>query len=105
MTSAQAVRLASRLVVLYLLFWVIADLVNLPRELLAVYVALRFPGLSATGTFYVRGQIIVLASIILEIALWSALALWFYGAGPRIQRFFGLADTVESQVGGGRPMI
>jgi hypothetical protein len=97
MTSLQAVRLASRLAVLYLLFWVMSDLISLPREILGVYVALKYPGLSTTGTFYVRGQLLTLASNVLEIGMWSALALWFYQCGPRIQRFFAIEDTVDSE--------
>jgi hypothetical protein len=96
MTQSQAIRLVCRAIVVYLLFWTVSDLTALPREFLAVFEAWSFPGLSARGTFYLREQILFLAASVLRIGIWLALALWFYQGGPRIQRWFGTGENVES---------
>jgi hypothetical protein len=98
MTYEQAVRLASRLVVLYLLCWVLGDLTALPREVFAVYEAWNFPGLSGGGT-YLREQILLLSSNVLRIAIWLALALWFYQCGPRVRGWFGVCGSPELEEG------
>jgi hypothetical protein len=95
MTQTQAIRLVCRAIVVYLLFWTISDLIALPHELLAVEEAWNYPGLSTRGTFYLRDQILFLAGNVLRIAIWLALALWFYQGGPRIQRWFGVEVNVE----------
>jgi hypothetical protein len=89
MTQAQAIRLVCRAVVLYLLFWVITDVIALPREILSVHHAWMNAFAVTSGSYYLREQILYLASNVLLLSLWSVLALWFYQAGPRIQRWFG----------------
>ena len=91
----QAILLASRLFAAFLLFWVVEDTIELPRQLFAVmhyyhesylakislFQALRFSYLFSDYMMYLLANI-------LRIALWLLAAGWFYRCGPRIQRFF-----------------
>ncbi|HEV2619326.1 MAG TPA: hypothetical protein VGU23_05245 [Acidobacteriaceae bacterium] len=93
------VRVASRLCVAYLLFWVIADFTVIPREFLSVVHYVQEggnAGLSALSIFktsyLARYYILSLAENVLRIALWLLAAGWFYRCGPRIASFFASAD-------------
>lgn len=91
----QATLLASRVFAAFLLFWVVEDVTELPREIFSLlhYLhqstqtgvslaeALRSSYLLGDYTMYLLGNI-------LRIALWFLAAGWFYRCGPRIQRFF-----------------
>jgi len=96
MTQSQAIRLVCRAIVLYLLFWIISDITWLPREILAVEHAWVSAPALKSGGYYLREQILYLAANVLHIALWSVLAISFYQGGPRIERWFGAGDHVES---------
>jgi hypothetical protein len=89
MTPTQAVKIVCRAIVLYLLFWIITDITALPREILALHHAWVNAFAVASGSYYLREQILYLAANVLLMSLWSVLALWFYQGGPRIQRWFG----------------
>ena len=95
MTREQFVLTASRLFAAYLLFWVVADVIELPREIMDVVHGLSLGsvmGLSmlsaAKASFAMRVYILYLAANILRIALWLLAAGWFYRCGPRIRGFF-----------------
>ena len=91
----QAILLASRVFAAFLLFWVVDDISELPRELFSlmhyihgstqmgmnVIQALRSSYLVSEYMMYLLGNI-------LRIALWLLAAGWFYRCGPRIRNFF-----------------
>ena len=91
--------IASRTFAAFLLFWVVEDITELPREIfsllhyfhqsmqggLSLAEALRSSYLFGDYTMYLLGNM-------LRIALWFLAAGWFYRCGPRIQRFF-VAET------------
>jgi hypothetical protein len=95
LTREQAILIASRLVVAYLLFWIIGDVTALPHEILSVAHYMKATE-SVLGTntsmpqtsYFLRGDAIDLLNNFLHIALWIMIAGWFYRCGPRIQRFF-----------------
>ena len=87
----QAVLLASRIFAAFLLFWVVEDIIELPRELFSVMHYFP-PGMSLLSglhsSYLVSLYMMYLLSNILRIALWLLAAKWFYRCDPRIQRFF-----------------
>jgi len=95
LTRDQAVLLATRLVVAYLLFWIIDDITILPHELLSVAHYIKTTG-SVLGantslpysSYTLRYYMLDLFSNILRMALWLMIAGWFYRCGPRIRNFF-----------------
>jgi hypothetical protein len=101
LTREQATLIASRLFAAYLLFWVIADLTYLPREVLSVVHYMRTTssvlGTNTSmpaGSYTLRYDMLVLIENLLHIALWILGAGWFYRCGPRIHRFFsGIAEV------------
>jgi hypothetical protein len=91
----QAILLASRLFAAFLLFWVVDDITELPRELFSVMHYLRLSTGAGVGVYeafrisYLFGEeMMYLVGNILRIALWLLAAGWFYRCGPRIRRFF-----------------
>ena len=103
-TSEQAIRIASRTIAAYLIFWAISDVTYFPREVLSLVHELQGPhalGYSALNAFkasyYPRLYIMYLAENILRIAIWFMAAGWFYRCGPRIQRFFDDTGTPAAE--------
>ena len=96
-TQLQIIRIASRLFAAYLLFWVVDDLIVIPREILTVVHEVGLGTLSSafTATYYSRATVLDLSANFLRIALWLIGAGWFYRCGPRIQRFFS-PETIDS---------
>jgi hypothetical protein len=91
----QAILLASRLFAVFLLFWVVEDITELPRQLFAVMHYIRESAqveMSLTqalrSSYFLSDYMIYLLANILRIALWLLAAGWFYRCGPRIRRFF-----------------
>ena len=91
----QAILIASRVFAAFLLFWVVDDITELPRELFSV--THYFRGTSEAGmslfqalrSSYLLGEyMIYLLGNILRISLWFLAAGWFYRCGPRIRSFF-----------------
>ena len=99
LTSEQAVLIASRVIVAYLLFWVFEDLTLLPREILPVAHYMQETG-SVLGantrlpvtTYTLRFYMLGLLGLLVRMAVWLMAAGWFYRCGPRIQAFFA-AET------------
>src|ERR1035437_4331569 len=94
-TREQAILIASRLFAAYLLFWVVTDVIELPREIMDVVHQLNQDSImgvsmlsAAMASFMLRVDILYLAANILRIALWLMAAGWFYRCGPRIRGFF-----------------
>jgi hypothetical protein len=91
----QAILLASRVFAAFLLFWVVEDITELPRQLFSVMHYLREFTQAGMGIFqalhssYLLGDYMMyLLANILRIALWLLAAGWFYRCGPRIRSFF-----------------
>jgi hypothetical protein len=91
----QAVVLASRLFSAFLLFWVVDDITELPRELFSVMHYFRESTQAGVGVFeavhssyLVSLYMMYLLANILRIALWLLAAGWFYRCGGRIREFF-----------------
>ena len=102
LTREQAILIASRLFAAFLLFWVVDDLTELPREVLSVahYTEQGInAGLSALGTFkasyFLRLEILYLFANILRMALWLMGAGWFYRCGPKIYHFFNTEEPSQ----------
>jgi hypothetical protein len=94
LTREQAVLIASRLFVAYLLFWVASDLISLPSEILTLNHELL--GLSTfTATCYARSYVLSFAANVLRMTLWLMAAGWFYRCGPRIYRFFNSEESTN----------
>ncbi len=104
LNRAQVVRIASRICILYLLFWVIDDLTLLPRQILTVAHYMRTTG-SVLGTntslpissYYLRLYALDLLANLLRIPLWLMAAGWLYRCGPRIQEFFAPGPEMSNQ--------
>ena len=91
----QAILLASRVFAAFLLFWVVEDITELPRELFSVMHYFRefdHTGMSlfevSRSSYLLSDYMMYLLANILRIALWLLAAGWFYRCGPRIRRFF-----------------
>jgi hypothetical protein len=99
-TQLQLIRIASRLFAAFLLFWVVVDIIALPREVLSLTHELHnavfagSPWSAFAASHYVRYYILEVISNVLCIALWLMGAGWFYRCDPRIQRFFS-PETVS----------
>ena len=96
----QAILLASRVFAALLLFWVVEDITELPRELFSVTHYLREStqaGMSLVqamrSSYLFSEYMIYLLANILRIALWFLAAGWFYRCGPRIRSFFALESN------------
>lgn len=90
-----AILLASRVFAAFLLFWVVVDLIELPRELFSVMHYLpqsNQMGMNVVQTlsssYLLSLYMMYLLANILRIALWLLAAGWFYRCGPRIRNFF-----------------
>ena len=91
MTHTQAFRLCTRCVVLYLLFWVLVDTIELPREIMSVahYWSVLRVGLdSPSSAYFLRIDLFYLAANVFKICLWLCLATIFYKPGVKVQAFF-----------------
>ena len=79
----QSIVLASRVFAAFLLFWVVEDITELPREIFSLM------HYALLGPSYLRSEYVMyLLGNILRIALWLLAAGWFYRCGPRIRKFF-----------------
>jgi len=94
----QAILIASRVFAAFLLFWVVEDITELPRELFTVIHYLRETTQAGISLFealrssYLLGlYIMYLLANLLRIALWLLAAGWFYRCDPRIRNFFTAA--------------
>jgi len=101
-TREQVILIASRLFAAFLLFWVVDDMTELPREILSVVHYAEQgtnAGLSVLSTFkasyFLRLEILYLFANILRMALWLMGAGWFYRCGPRIYGFFNQEEPAR----------
>jgi hypothetical protein len=92
----QAVLLASRVFAAFLLFWVVEDITELPREIFSLAHYLRESSRAGMtliqalrSSYLVSDYMLYLLGNILRIAMWLLAAGWFYRCGPRIRNFFG----------------
>ncbi len=91
----QAILLASRLSAAFLLFWVVEDITELPREIFTVMHYFHESAQAEVSltqalrsSYFLGDYMMYLLANILRIALWLLAAGWFYRCGPRIRRFF-----------------
>ena len=104
LTREQAILIASRVIVAYLLLWVVDDISLLPREAFTVTHYMHETG-SVLGTNIsmpvtsstLRAYTLELLANVLRIALWLMAAGWFYRCGPRIQQFFASPNLPASE--------
>jgi hypothetical protein len=106
----QAILLASRVFAAFLLFWVVEDITELPRELFSVMHYIRESsrsGMSAVqalhSSYLLSDYMMYLLGNILHIALWLLAAGWFYRCGPRIRNFFAAEPEQSRQDAIGTP--
>jgi hypothetical protein len=99
----QAILLASRVFAAFLLFWVVEDITELPRELFSVLHYFRESSqsgmslLQSLRSSYLFGDYMMyLLANVLRIALWLLAAGWFYRCGPRIRSFFAAGTERDS---------
>ena len=102
-TREEDILIASCLFAAFLLFWVVADLSELHREILSVahYSEVGVnAGLSVLSKFktsyFLRLEILYVLANILRIAVWLVGAHWFYRCGPWIYRFFNVEESSHS---------
>jgi hypothetical protein len=88
MTNSDAVRIASRAIVLYLFIVAAASVIGMLFETANLVQAKRnWPGRLPDT------QLMSLASVVLHITVDVAIGLWLYRCGPRIQAFFAVSDS------------
>ena len=101
MTQEQAIRIACRYVVVFLLIAAIGEIITAPSVLLNLLFellrataseVLNVTGAETSAVHYLRTAILACASLGLRIALNLGGALWFYRGGPKLERFFGDSD-------------
>jgi hypothetical protein len=94
----QLILVVSRLFSAFFLFWVVDDIIELPRELFSVMHYFRESAQAGVSFFWVLRSsytcglyVMYLLANVLRIALWLLAAGWFYRCGPRIKEFFTAA--------------
>jgi hypothetical protein len=94
MTYQQGVKLACRAFSLYLLFWVLSDLIDVPREAMVVlhYVRVESHSPNPMDLYFLREYSMVLEANVLKASLWGLFAWLFYRGGPWISRFFDVPN-------------
>lgn len=88
--NLQLIRIISRAIAVFFLYWAFVSLIALPRDLLAlVHYTLPIGRPSTpTGTYWTMTYIADLLGGLIRIVALCIAAGWFYRCGPRIQRFF-----------------
>jgi hypothetical protein len=90
MSSRQAVVLASRVLCVYLLFWVVNNLIDLPSDVLSLHQrlsALTAGSLFSYDKYLFRYYSLRLEALILKTALELFFAGVLYRCGPRVIQF------------------
>ena len=103
MSSRQAVVLASRVICVFLVFWVVSNLVDLPADILGVrqhWNALAVSPDISYERYWARYYLLRLEVLILKSALELFFAGAFYRCGPRISQFLAgePADSDSARV-------
>jgi hypothetical protein len=99
MTYEQGVRIASRALAIYMLGVALSNLLQIPREITAVFTQLAYSNgphpteaSQRIATAGVASAIGFLAGNIIGAVIWSLAAILLYRCGRTIQRFFGPAS-------------
>lgn len=87
MSSRQALILASRVICIYLLFWVVSNLIDLPADFLALHQHLSVLSPSSNDTYWSRYYSLRLEALILKTVVELFFAGLFYRCGPRVCQF------------------
>jgi hypothetical protein len=90
-SKKELVQIASHAIALYLVFWSLGNLGNVPALVFAIS---RYgKGVSAGQDFQHNYYVVQLAShIVLSISLFLA-AVWVYRCGPRIEAFLSPSEN------------
>jgi hypothetical protein len=108
MTQKQAVHIACRYIVVFLLIAAVTEAIALPRAIVSLRYELQKSSILRSGmspepllsvAYFLKDSILSLTSLVLRIALNLAGALWFYHGTPRLQRFFGLQEDLAPTPG------
>ena len=91
MSKKQLVQIASRAIALYLVFWSLGNLANLPAVLFSLLHAKA--GVSAGQDYLHKYYVVLLWSHIgTSVALFLA-AVWVYRCGPQIEAFLSPSEN------------
>jgi hypothetical protein len=85
-SKKQLVLIASRAIALYLIFWGLGNLANVPVLVFAIFHYARLPGSAGADYLYSYHAIQLSSHAVLSIGLLLA-AVWTYRCGPTIERF------------------
>jgi hypothetical protein len=101
-TVNQAVRIASRLIAVYLLWWALDNATYIPQRVLSLMHYMRETDSGAsvlstkTASFGIRSYILDICGIVIRTCVFFFGAGWFYRCGPRIQSFLLPPERVEA---------
>ncbi|HXE07125.1 MAG TPA: hypothetical protein VN612_04460 [Acidobacteriaceae bacterium] len=85
----QLIRIISRAIAVFFLYWAFVSLVAIPRDLLALaHYGLPGQAAVASQTYWTMTYTTDLLGGLIRIVVLCIAAGWFYRCGPRIQRFF-----------------
>ena len=95
MTRKDAVTLASRAFLIYLLCWSLDALSYLPERLFAFTHYASLTGFSSAA--YSKNYYFVsLALLFVRVVVLFAFANWFYQAGPKVENFFFAGQPADA---------
>lgn len=95
MYSRQAVLLASRVICVYLVFWVISNFIDLPGDILVLHqhASVFVTTGNSYERYWSRYYSFRIEALILKSALELLFAALFYRCGPRISQFLAGGPT------------
>ncbi len=88
----EIVLIASRAISLYLVFWSLGNLANVPYLAFATSHYAGLPASAGQDYLYKVELIQLLAHIVLSIGLFLA-AVWTYGCGPKLQAYLSPSEN------------
>lgn len=89
MSGRQAVILASRVICVYLLFWVVSNFIDLPAYILALHQHSSVLTSTSYDRYWSHYYTLRLEALIVKSALELFFAGLFYRCGPRISQILG----------------
>jgi len=91
-SKKEIVQIASRAIALYLVFWSLGNLGNVPALVFTVWHYAAQPGSSVQNYAYKYYLLQLSSQVVVSIALLVA-AVWTYGCGPTIERFLSPSEN------------
>ena len=92
MSKKELVLIASRAIALYLIFWSLGNLANIPALVFAISHYTGQPSSAGQNYLYKYQLIQLLSHIVLTIGLFVA-AVWIYRCGPQIEAFLSPSEN------------